>query len=326
MTVGFKAFMNDLIDYAGLFPPAKLPFQQAVSEYLQHQQEKQAWMLARFICPSSQVSGFGSFRDQLSHASAPLCLSILLTEIGMTNGTSSKIAQSIRQVKDLLINMSIEYSMEMVECKLSEDFLQRNGSSEIGKFLDELEQSWSKYNLNTIPVFFEPTRDHRWPEVIPRFLESMAMWSEKRKSGSSFVPGFKLRCGGDTSEAFPSIEEVSMAIYYGSQYAVPFKATAGLHHPVRHFHQPLHTHRHGFFNIFGAALLAYGHRLPFTEIRKIVSEEDSSSFRFDEDGFRWQDLKLESDKITSLRQNKILSFGSCSFAEPREDLQKLGLL
>jgi hypothetical protein len=326
MTAGFKAFMNDLIDYAGLFPPAKLPFQQAVSEYLQHRQEKEAWMLARFICPASQVSGFSSFREQLSHASTPLRLSILLTEIGMKNGSSSKIAQVIGQTNDLLNNMSIDHSIEIVEYRLPQDFLQRYGSHEIGKFLDELERSWDKYNLSNIPVFFEPVRDHRWPEVIPRFLESVAMWVEKRKSGSSFVPGLKLRCGGETTQAFPSIEEVSTAISYCAEFAIPFKATAGLHHPVRHFHQPLHTHMHGFFNIFGATLLAYDRQLPFTEIRKIVSEEDSYSFRFDEDGFHWQDLQLGTDKISWLRQNKILSFGSCSFAEPLEDLQNLGLL
>lgn len=318
--------MNDLIDYAGLFPPAKLPFQQAVSEYLQHRQQKETWMLGRFICPVGQVSALSPFREQLSHASTPLRLSILLTEIGLTNGFSSEIAQSIGQANDLLNDMSIEHSIEMVECRLTKDFLQNNGSPEIWKFLDEVEQSWGECSLTNIPVFFEPVRDRSWSEVIPRLLESMAIWSEQRQSGSPFVPGFKLRCGGETAQAFPSIEEVSTAICYCAEFAIPFKATAGLHHPLRHFHQPLHTHMYGFFNIFGAALLAYGLRLPFSEIRKIVREEDSSRFRFNEDGFHWQNLQLGTDKITSLRQNKIRSFGSCSFTEPREDLQNLGLL
>ncbi len=326
MKRSFAALMNDIIDYAGLFPPAKLPFEQAVSAYLDYREEKEAWMLGRFICPVGQVSGFDSFREQLSDDSSPLRLSILLTERENKTDSSFKGAKRIWAASNLLDNMSIEHSIEVVECRWPLDLREMTNMQVVLKYLDEIERSWQKHHLKNIPIFFEPERDNFWSKTVPVFLEGIAVWSEKQKNGSPIIPGFKLRCGGETVEAFPSIEEVSTAIYYCSEFNVPFKATAGLHHPVRHVNQSLQTHMHGFFNIFGAALLAFGLRLPFTEIQKIVLEEDDSLFQFEEYGFRWRDLKLATDKISSLRQGKILSFGSCSFTEPREDLQNLGLL
>ncbi len=44
MKNSLQKIMNGLIDYAGLFPPAKLPLNEAISEYISHLKEEEKWM------------------------------------------------------------------------------------------------------------------------------------------------------------------------------------------------------------------------------------------------------------------------------------------
>ena len=56
MKNSLEKFMNGLIDYAGLFPPAKLPLDEAIDEYITHFSEEKKWMLGRFIIPISKLN------------------------------------------------------------------------------------------------------------------------------------------------------------------------------------------------------------------------------------------------------------------------------
>ena len=83
---------------------------------------------------------------------------------------------------------------------------------------------------------------------------------------------------------------------------------------------------YGFFNIFGAALLLSKHNLSEADLTAIISEEDLSQFAFDGSTFTWKNHQLSGDEIAFARQNVALSYGSCSFDEPREDLVAAGLM
>jgi hypothetical protein len=139
-------------------------------------------------------------------------------------------------------------------------------------------------------------------------------------------PGFKLRCGGPEPAAIPSIDDVALALTRCRDQQVPFKATAGLHQALRHFDAGLESPVHGFLNVFGAGILSHARRLSETQVRLIVADENPKDFAFDDDGFHWHDWHATSAEITRARKNLVLSFGSCSFDEPLEDLRNLGLL
>jgi len=62
------------------------------------------------------------------------------------------------------------------------------------------------------------------------------------------------------------------------------------------------------------------------QVRLIVEDEDAGHFLFDDEGFRWKDLRATTAEIVAARQHAVISFGSCSFDEPRDDLRNLGLL
>lgn len=138
----------------------------------------------------------------------------------------------------------------------------------------------------------------------------------------------KIRTGGVKPEAIPPVEEVAAFIRACAERRLPFKATAGLHHPVRApqalTYEPGAPRgvMHGFLNVFLAAALAWhGER----DIEPVLAETDPSAFRFDERA-RWRDRTLDVAQIRDARTNFAHAFGSCSFGEPVRDLQALGLL
>lgn len=140
----------------------------------------------------------------------------------------------------------------------------------------------------------------------------------------------KLRTGGLTPDAIPSVEHVTKFIIACALNRLPFKATAGLHHTVRSV-QPLSYETgapsalmHGFINVLLASCFAwYGKKEDL--IKAILEEEDAAAFTFDESA-HWRSLKLDEKQISGARQNFIHSFGSCSFTEPIASLQRLHFL
>ena len=76
MKNSLQKIMNGLIDYAGLFPPAKLPLDQAITEYISHFSDQKKWMLGRFIIPISQLNDLEKFIPKFDNVGT-LKLSVL---------------------------------------------------------------------------------------------------------------------------------------------------------------------------------------------------------------------------------------------------------
>jgi len=149
--------------------------------------------------------------------------------------------------------------------------------------------------------------------------------SENNAASAGRKLGFKLRTGGVTAEAFPSSGQIAMALMAAGTRGVPIKFTAGLHHPVRLFHDSVQTKMHGFLNVLGAGVLALEHDWTQREITQMLEDEDAESLSFTEDLFTWREWRISTEAIAG-RRELVTSFGSCSFDEPREDLRALNLL
>jgi len=119
----------------------------------------------------------------------------------------------------------------------------------------------------------------------------------------------KIRCGG---EQIPTVEELAAFIADCRRLQVPFKATAGLHHALRTGEQ------HGFLNLLAAA--------QFGDEDTALAETDPTAFSLDEEAFRWRDRVASPEEVATMRRERFVSFGSCSFDEPVDELRALGLL
>jgi hypothetical protein len=117
----------------------------------------------------------------------------------------------------------------------------------------------------------------------------------------------KVRCG----PVAPPVDELAEVVRTCREHGVPFKATAGLHHAVRHGGQ------HGFVNLLAAAV--------FGDEEAALAESDADAFRVDGDAFRWRDRSASVAEVQRGRE-LFVAFGSCSFSEPVADLIALGFL
>ena len=120
----------------------------------------------------------------------------------------------------------------------------------------------------------------------------------------------KIRLGGET---IPDSAAVARFLRAAAAARAPFKATAGLHHPLRN--PPMH----GFINLFLAAALAWRGEDPLATL-------DADAFQFGDDAVEWHGHRVPADDLRDVRENFAISFGSCSFEEPIADLQALGWL
>jgi hypothetical protein len=112
---------------------------------------------------------------------------------------------------------------------------------------------------------------------------------------------------------------------------VPFKATAGLHHPLRAEYRLTYEPESpigpmfGFLNLFLAtAYLAGG--MDGETAARLLEERDAEAIRWDDAGVEWRGRRLDLAALAGAREAGIVSFGSCSFTEPIGDLESLRLL
>jgi hypothetical protein len=138
----------------------------------------------------------------------------------------------------------------------------------------------------------------------------------------------KLRVGGVVAEAFPAARQIAERMHLLADRGIPFKATAGLHHPLRSRHRFTYEANspsgmmHGFMNVLCAsAAVRFGGAVKDAE--RILEEEDAAAFEFTDEaigvhGFRWT-----AELVREVRQF-FTGFGSCSFTEPIQDLEALG--
>jgi hypothetical protein len=138
----------------------------------------------------------------------------------------------------------------------------------------------------------------------------------------------KLRMGGVTAEAFPTARQVAERMYLLADRGVAFKATAGLHHPVRSRRRFTYAAdsesgmMHGFLNVLcAAAALRFGASVE--DAVRILEEEDTGAFLVSEESIGVHGSRWSAEQMREVRKF-FTGFGSCSFTEPIQDLEALG--
>lgn len=325
--------MDGLIDYAGLFPPAKLPLNEAIDEYLVHLKGDNSWMLGRFIIPISQFKDLEQFIP-LFEGLEPLRLSVLGGGGNSDEEYLNNIEQNIIDINKFREKYPGEITIDVIECKLATNSPSKKIIKKATNLLNQndLIHYHEFAELPYVGIDYSTELDETsWDSEV---VETIAMISKIDNAG------IKLRCGGVIKEAFPSIEKVAAMIQACALNQVPMKFTAGLHHPLRHFEEQYDCDMHGFVNVFGAGVLASNFEQPqhsqekyrmFILLSHMIDDDNPENFSFDDSKLTWKvgddrDTRFEMnlEKIKDVRKNRAISYGSCSFEEPIDDLKQLG--
>ncbi|NNE69601.1 MAG: hypothetical protein HKN29_04465 [Rhodothermales bacterium] len=286
--------LEGLVDYAGLFPPAELPFADAVTEYVTHRGEAESWMLGNFICPAGRLDEFLPYPEAFTER-APLTLSVL-------PGSGPDLAARVREARVVFDRFE-----QAFEGHADLRLLEARMPAAVPSPVDLKEGAEA---AGEVSLYLE------WSPGLPELTDCLRILGEARTAGASNL-GAKIRCGGTEAAAFPSIGQVADFILACVAFDVPFKATAGLHHPVRHDRDGFTMH--GFLNVFGATVLAQAGKSDPEVCAAVLAERDPDSFDLSDGGFSWRGHKVSADRVRDAR-SLAHAFGSCSFIEPREDL------
>jgi hypothetical protein len=290
-----RALLAGIVDYAGLFPPSQLSMQKATANYAAYKNSPYKWMLGRFVVPVGRLGEFSeNAKEFFTNNNEIWRLSVLASE---------DIYSTVHQIEDFNAANAANVVCDALEVKAKTSY-------EIKEIAEAVPSGLATY--------FEISVD----ESLADLISTLSIYGQRAK----------IRTGGITEEAFPSVEQVVKFMRVCLAANVPFKATAGLHHPLRCV-KPL-TYEpdapegtmNGFLNVFlAAAFLRQGYQPKL--IHELLKDKWADNFLFENNGVLWRQEHFSTTvQLENLRTRSAVSFGSCSFVEPIEDLQELGLL
>jgi hypothetical protein len=312
---GLRLLMTEIVDYAGLFPPARLDLPDAASRYSQYAASQDSWMLGRFVIPATRLDDLLSQESFFEGRHAPR-LSVILRPSHDDLSPIDAAKADLGLVARFLDSRPERVTIDSLEMRWPSEIY---GAGDVESALDALNEVIHDVLGDQTTAYLEIP----WKKEAHEFLEILAR-AISNANGPISRFGLKVRTGGLTADLVPSAEDLSRFIATVHRHNLSFKATAGLHHPVRNEDSNVGVTMFGFFNVFCGSVLLHSGAISEEDLPKVLLEDDASAFSFDE-GLAWQDAHVGQTSIRAGRDFAV-SFGSCSFDEPREDLRDLGLL
>jgi hypothetical protein len=295
-STALQSLLTGLIDYAGLFPPAGLGMDETVRNYDSYVKGEHAWMLGRLIVPAARLEEYAEALRNAGIDASTWSLSVLAT------ATDADVIARFNTGADES-GSGGSGSIDSLEIK----------AASAREIQDAAQAFGGNYQL-----YFEMP-----PEKWPSLLQATAVAKARAK----------IRTGGDVPSAIPEESRVLEFLRIASERRLAFKATAGLHHPLRAMQRLTYKTdsptgvMHGFLNVFCAAALLWNEPEQRQEAAWMLSERDADAITMDE-AMTWHNsgVILTVQQIREAREKFCIGFGSCSFTEPIDDLRKLGWL
>ncbi|MES2179319.1 MAG: hypothetical protein V4550_15780 [Gemmatimonadota bacterium] len=293
-SVTMRALLAESIDYAGLFPPAAQSMRAVVANYDAYRRSTDAWALGRLIVPAVRLTELWERGSQLERGHGPTW-----RVSAVSGGDVAKDSEQIAAFNAVADGAMLVDVAEVRASSVAE--------------IRAVTRAFAEFSS----VFIEIPLTHE----LPTLLDAIVSGGAKAK----------IRAGGTVQDAFPSPVDVGRFLRGCVERALPFKATAGLHHPLRGAY-PLTYERNaacatmfGFLNMLLAASLARAGADESTII-EMLGESDRAALTFDDEGATWRGMRIPRVAIADTRTKSCLSFGSCSFREPLDELLTLGML
>ncbi|HEX4933980.1 MAG TPA: hypothetical protein VFV33_12415 [Gemmatimonadaceae bacterium] len=285
-----RVLLAGAIDYAGLFPPASLDLPSVVAHYRDYRAGPDAWSLGRLVVPAARLGELAAVGAPVwRDAAEPWRLSALVG--GDAGDDAARIAAfNAAQAPHAVV--------DSVESKA--------GTPAQVQVLDGL--------FGAIEHFVE----------VPLAVDLPPLLAAVRAIGARA----KVRMGGVTPDAIPAPRDVARFLRACADADLPFKATAGLHHPWRGEYRltyavdaPQGT-MFGYLNLFLAAAQARA-GASVEQLVRTLDGRNRAMLGIHDEEIRWEGGRASTESLAAVRHDFALAFGSCSFREPLDDLGTL---
>jgi hypothetical protein len=290
-----RALLAGVIDYAGLFPPARLDMAAAVGNYRSYRARDDAWMLGRFVIPVARLEEFDRTLRALGEDDRP--------EWRLSAILSADYERDIATARAFNVARAGRASVDSFEVPIASE--------------QELRRVAAASADASVALFAEVAIE---PDPV-------AMLGAIKRAGIAA----KVRTGGVTPDAFPSAESVARFLRRGVETGVRIKATAGLHHPLSGEYPVTYDagapvgRMYGYLNVFLAAgFMKEGMR--DGDAIRLLGERSANAFTVTSGAIAWGDYRLSAVQLRRMRSELAVSFGSCSFREPADELRALTIL
>ena len=306
-----RALLERLIDDAALFPPAELPLRAALRHHARLRESAYWWIAGRFVVPASRLDELASVRD----SAQALELSVIL-DSAMRGAKGDTVRADLHRIDRVLGTAGI--TVASLELRVPGAGLDQAG---LTRSVSEIAQRWPS---EPVSFWYEPSYNAGWTTPPDAALAALA--AVRGTAPPNVTVGAKVRCGGQGAGATPSVDDLAAFVVAAHAHEVPWKATAGLHHPVRGAHGVAGgVVPHGFLNLFVAGAALHAGVLDAARVTDVIAETEPRAFVVDPAHVAWRDVRVEAEQVGAARE-RCVSFGSCSFDEPVNDLRELGIL
>lgn len=288
MTSG-DALFRRLVDDAGVFPPAQLPMPAALAAHRAALAGPYALVLGRFLAPASRLAEY-AFAAGAARPELGVIVDVLSDETSPADVRSAgNLVSGYTPTSVEVVARGAGALAERARV-LVEGFAGRSGSADL--FVE----------LPRGGAFTE------WPVAIETL-------GELRSAGHAV--GAKVRCAAAGDTDAPTEQELARFVIACRDAGTPFKATAGLHHAMRHTREDGYE-RHGFLNLLlGAAVSLRAGSVD--DVAGVLAEREAAVVV---KGV----LELADDEVLRVRNELFIAFGCCDPLEPIADLLDLHLL
>jgi hypothetical protein len=282
--------LENLFDYAGMFPPAALPFEDALRESAR----LPAVLMRPWLLSSDIV---------LDVAHARKLLSLDLAEFGFSRPLSLC----------LLATAGADETSQLAD-----------GLVARGVRLSSIEATSSPGSCNSTASSLAPIAAKHSALLAIEPLLSQQEWRTSLGEAVSACrnsPNVALKCRC-TGPSGIGAERLSSALCAAADVNIPFKVTGGFHHPI--VEPGRHAYPMGFLNLTVAVMLrrALGPAAPEGALASLLANSSVATFSL-ERGVSALSFSLPLEGLREARSRAHFSIGSCSLSEPDADLARL---
>ena len=284
-----RALLAELIDYAGLFPPAALSLTDVHSGYDAYRRSSDAWALGRVVVPAARLAELSGL--VAVDTPEPWRVSAL---IGDDAAHDTEVIRSVNRVGRLVVDTA--------EVRAASAAVVEETMNALGDFLTVYVE---------IPAAVEPEQ----------FVAAIGRAGGRAKIRAGGITPDAFPTAARVARFIACCAENHVAFKATAGLHHPVCGTYPLTYAADAPRGPMF----GFLNLFLAAGFARK-GLAESVLIELLLAQDASSLRFTDDAIQWREHTLAHSDVVATRDSFAIAFGSCSFREPIDDLYRLGLL